>query len=126
MIIITGIVFQQMHYIHNRDLGFSQKSVVTVKLYGSLAKNVRDNKETLKGELLRNHNNIRSVSVSNRLIGERLGYEWFALANSRDEERIDARFIRADDGFVSKLGLTLIEGRNFLPDDTVVYFIINE
>jgi putative ABC transport system permease protein len=125
VIIVTGIVFQQMQYIQNRDLGFSQESVVTIRLFGSLAKNLKENKETLKNELLRNHN-IKSVSVSTKIIGERFGYEYFHVAGGREADGIDARFIRADEGFVPTLGLRLIEGRNFLPGDTAVSYILNE
>lgn len=125
VIILTVVVFRQMDYIHNRDLGLDKEMVVTIKLFGSLKRNLYEDKETLKNELLRNHA-IKSVSVSNKVVGERFGYESFHIAGGRQEDGIQARFVQADDGFIPTLGLTLLAGKNFLPGDTTVSYIVNE
>lgn len=125
VILLTVIVSRQMSYVREHDLGLSKEGVVTVKLYGQLVKEMNDSPGALRSQLLRNHN-IAGVAVSSKLIGERIGLDGFGLAGGREEDRIGMRLLRADEGFVSTLGLTILEGRDFVPTDTTATFIINE
>lgn len=123
VILLTVVVSRQMNFIQERDLGMTKEGVVTMKLYGQMVKDMNDKKDVLKEQLKKNHNVI-DVAVSSKVIGERMGYDGFVLAGSQDDN-LDARTVRTDEGFVPALGLQLIEGRNFLPTDSGA-FIINE
>ncbi len=125
VIILTLVISKQMNLLHNKDLGFSKDHVVTVKLYGALAKNINENRETLKNELMRNHN-IKNVSVSTKVIGDRFGYENWVIYGEPTEDQINHRFIRADASFIQTLGLTIVEGRDFIQNDSIVSYIVNE
>lgn len=125
VILLTVVVSRQMSFIQDHDLGMSKEGVVTVKLYGQLVKEMNDNPEALRNQLMRNHN-IASVSVTSKLIGERIGLDGFALTGTREEDRIGLRLLRADEGFVGTLNLTMIAGRDFLSTDTATTFLINE
>ncbi|HMJ70894.1 MAG TPA: FtsX-like permease family protein [Cyclobacteriaceae bacterium] len=127
VILLTVVVSRQMNYIQDRDIGMSKEGVVTVKLYGQLVKDMNDHPGVLKDRLLRN-SNIIGVGMTARTIGERVGYDGFVLTGSPEEDRQDVRHLRAaDEGYVTALGLTLLEGRNFLSGDTTTgAFIINE
>ena len=57
LMLVTGIVFKQLHYMQNKDLGLDKENVVSV--YTSLLYDV----DELKQELLRNPD-IRAVSMS--------------------------------------------------------------
>jgi putative ABC transport system permease protein len=118
---ITIVVFQQMQYIHAKDLGFNKERVVTIRLYGKLSQN---HPEVFRNELLKNKD-VASVSLSAKTVGDRFGYDGFNLTG-RTEEGINARFVRTDEGFIPTLGLQIVAGRNFLPGDTGVSYILNE
>jgi putative ABC transport system permease protein len=125
VILLTVVVSTQMSYIRNLDLGLSKEGVVTVKLYGQLVKEMHDNPEALRNRLMANHN-VTGVAVSSKLIGERIGLDGFGVEGMREEDRVGLRMLRADEGFVSTLGLTVIAGRDFLPTDTTGVFMLNE
>jgi putative ABC transport system permease protein len=125
VILLTVVVSRQMSFIQSRDLGMSREGVVTVKLYGQLVKALTDNPDALRNQLMSNHN-IMGVAVSSRQIGERIGLDGFAVGGMQEEDRIGVRLLRADEGFVPTLGLAMAEGRNFVPTDTAVTFILNE
>lgn len=124
VILLTVIVSRQMSYIQDHDLGLSKEGVVTVKLYGQLIKEMDGNPDAVRNRLMRNHN-IVNVAVSSKLLGERVGLDGFGIEGTREEDRIGLRLLRADEGFVSTLGLTIIAGRDFLPTDTAA-FMLNE
>jgi len=124
VILLTVVVSRQMDFIQGRDLGMSSEGVVTIKLYGQIVKDLNDRKDVLKTQLMRDHR-VVGVAVSSRVVGERIGYDGFALAGAQEDENIDARTVLVDEGFVPTLNLRLIEGRNFLPTDSTA-FIINE
>ena len=126
MLIATLVVFQQMKFVNHKDLGFEKDGVVAVKLYGKLWEEAVRNKEALKNELFQNPQ-VKQVATTSKLIGERFGYEALRLKARPDEEAIDSRFVRADEGFIETMGIQFIEGRSFLPSaDTSIAFIINE
>ena len=125
VILLTVIVSRQMSFVQNRDLGMSKEGVVTIRLYGQLVKNLTDRREALKTELMKNHN-IVNVGVASKQIGERIGYDGFSLAGAQEEDEVDVRYLRADEGYIPALGLTMVEGRNFLVKDSATTYVLNE
>ena len=70
LMLLTGIVFKQLHYMQNKDMGLDKENIVTI--YTSLWYKVGD----FKQELLRNPD-IKSVSMSTELgnFGEGTSYK---------------------------------------------------
>lgn len=58
LIISIGVVYKQLHYIHNKELGFNKDQVVMV----DFGFNLLNNYDGLKSELLRTHE-IQAVSL---------------------------------------------------------------
>ncbi len=108
LIIGSGIVFQQMQYIKNKDLGYDRNQVLTLAL----------NSETSAGfeplvEKLGQSPAILSYSASGNLPGRtmsRTGVQPDGIAQT-DPWIVSA--MSMDENFISTLGLKLVEGRNF-------------
>ena len=119
----TGIVYQQMRFIYTADLGYNRDQVVTIALNGQNANKAT----TFKDELLRNPNIITAGTSSNR-IGQQLGRtgivpEGYDPKNSN----IITSIMTVDDSFISTLGMTMKEGRNFsLQYNDSLNMVINE
>lgn len=124
LLMATAIVYAQMNFIDNRYLGFNKEEVLAVKLYGR--QYVAATKgDALRSELLRS-NLVHEVGLAERIAGERLGFEGIALVDRPESESLDARRLRADEGFLPAMQIRLVSGTNFSPGDTITQFIINE
>ena len=118
----TGIVFQQMRFIYNTDLGYSRDQVVSIQQNGPAVSNA----STLKTELLRNKN-IVSVGTSSSRIGQQPGRTNIFPEGSTSETNIITSLMVADESFIPTMDMRMKEGRNFSLDyDDSLSMIINE
>lgn len=114
LMLLTGIVFKQLHYMQNKDMGLDKENIVTV--YTSLWYNVGD----FKQELLRNPD-IKGVSMSSPIenFGEGTNFkdgskvEWTDVDGRTDSVRMVQLW--ADGDFVKTFGMQLVKGK--LMDD---------
>ena len=124
ILIGAGAVYLQMQYIYQKDLGFDKEQVIAIKLHGSLWVKAVRQKESFSNELLQIPG-VQAMGTISKMMGERFGYEALQLKGSQ-EEPVSARFMRADEGFVETMGISIIEGKDFASSaDTAIYFIIN-
>jgi putative ABC transport system permease protein len=126
LIITTGIVFQQLHYMQQTSLGFDKDHVAVVPYNGALS----DKFESFRTELLSN-SNIKSVGRSSRIPTGRLLDDMGAYTLSGDSmmpTNTDIKFVSVDYDFIPTYGISIAAGRNFSRDygtDTAG-FVINE
>ena len=126
LIISTAIVFQQLHYIQNKALGFSKEQVLIINNDNALVKNY----EAFRNEL-RQNSFVKDVTRSSRIPGGRLLDEQGAATESGDSLRpvtADIKFLAADYDFVTTYGIPMAAGRNFSREyatDTTS-FLLNE
>lgn len=114
LMLLTGIVFKQLHYMQNKDMGLDKENIVTI--YTSLWYNVGD----FKQELLRNPD-IKGVSMSSPIenFGEGTNYkdgskvEWTDVDGRTDSVRMVQLW--ADGDFVKTFSMQLVKGK--LMDD---------
>lgn len=110
LMLLTGIVFKQLHYLQNKDMGLDKENIVCI--YTSLWYNVGD----FKQELLRNPD-IKGVSMSSPIenFGEGTGYkdgnkvEWTDVDGRTDSLRMVQLW--ADGDFVKTFGMQLVKGK---------------
>lgn len=129
LIIGTIIVFSQLDYLRNEQMGFDKEGVINIPLFGEFEDVVKQDPETVKQELLRNPD-IVSISMGGDYPGKRFSVESIIPEGRGEDESVDVRI--ADDGvdydFVTTMGINLVSGRNFSelnPTDTTAW-IINE
>lgn len=120
LMLLTGIVFKQLHYMQNKDMGLDKENILTV--YTSLWYNVGE----FKQELLRNPD-IKGVSMSTDLgnFGEGTSFkdgskvEWTDVDGRTDSLRMVQLW--ADGDFVKTFGMQLVKGK-LMDDDFAQYW----
>ncbi len=129
MLVGTSVVYLQMQYIDNKDLGFSKEQVLGIKLYGEFRNYIRQNWETFHAELMEN-SDVEATSLASNLAGERLSVEYLIPVGTDvqlAEELPSVRVMRADENYLTTMGISLVKGRNFLTKhDSLSAFILNK
>ena len=122
----TIVIYNQLNYIKNRELGFTKGNVITVHIPYD-AKNLRDNIDIIKHELRLNPN-ISSVSfISNLPIIDQAQTD-FWKENSEGYTKMRMNFISVDYDFIKTLNIDIVKGRNYSQSfsNDKRAFIINE
>ena len=124
LIISTVVVFRQMNYMENKDIGFVRENIFYVWMQG----NMNEKFETVRTQLLANPG-IESVTASSQLPIE-IGNSTSGLVwEGKDpEERILFSNINVDYEFIQTMKMEMAEGRPFdraIVTDSVNY-IVNE
>jgi len=113
MMLIAGalVVYKQMSFIFNKDLGYDKDQLLLVHGVGTMDKRLK----TLKEKFI-NLEEVENATVSNSLpIGgtQRNGNSWWKAGRKSMDEAIPGQFWSADDDYVNTLGLEFISGRSF-------------
>lgn len=124
-ILIIGmiIIFNQISFLHNKDIGFNGEQVIVVPLQtDDMTNNFRD----YKSIFLKN-SNVLSVSRSSFLPGDGPNQNMYVLEGS--EEQLPLWNMEVDYDLFKTLDIKLLEGRVFDQEkesDSIPYFILNE
>ncbi len=126
LIVATIVVFRQLQYIQDKDLGFSKDHILTMKYDGSLGNKY----EAFRTDLLKNEG-VKQLGRSSRIPSGRLLDDQNASVlegGSFQPLKVDLKQIVADDGFIPTYGIQMASGRNFSKDIKTDSnkFIINE
>lgn len=126
LIIGTFVIYRQMSYIMNHDVGFDKEQVMIIEGTGPLG----ERREILKNELLK-LSGIEDVSVSNYLPvegGISEGYGYFIAGRERIDAGLNGSKYRVDPDYLATMRIKLVEGRNFVHDmkSDSMAMIINE
>ncbi len=126
MLIGTSIIYAQMKYVRNKDLGFDKEQMIQID-FRSRADVEKWN--VLKNELVQNPN-IGGTGSSSTTPGN--GYSKNIFLTETEEGPMDEIGLdnyRVDYDFFNTLGVELVEGRNFsldFPTDTALAVMVNE
>jgi putative ABC transport system permease protein len=126
MALITGVavIFNQLNYIRDKNLGFKKEEVLVVTVKD---RSVRKRMEDLKTELLR-IDGVRSVSASSNLPGGQFNQNNISLVENPEND-IDVSEAFVDYSFANTLDVEMADGRFFTAEDrndSQVGFVINE
>ena len=123
-IICAAIIFKQLDYIRNKDLGFNKENVVIVQIQGEL----RQNCQSVKRELLKNPD-IEGIAVSALGLirwGSSASIEW---PGKMPDQIFDVGFNWVDYDYLKTFKMEMAEGRFFSREfstDMSDAFIVNE
>lgn len=112
LIISTIIIYQQINYAKNRDLGYNKNNLVVIPLHGNMKRNF----STIKNELIAT-NNIENVSMSQDAIlnyGSNTGD--FTWPGKDPSKQILITIESVTPEFIPTVGYKMASGRNFYPD----------
>ena len=124
MILITGIIviYSQLNYIKNKDLGFDQNQKIGFVLH------TNETIDKIPGFMndLGNLAEVKSVSRTDNFPGQEVLYDLHLFRQGGNiATAFDASFIEADENFIKTTGTRLVAGRDFRPLDSGKV-IINE
>lgn len=124
LIICTTIVYRQINYLHDKDLGFNKEQLLYFSAQGDLS----TRPEAFKQELLRSPG-VVSATYGYGLPGDQLAGDGVKIPGKDGDINHPTTLLIGDYDYVKTLGLQLIAGRDFsrqFPTDTAESFIINE
>ncbi len=119
----TMIVFNQLNYIQDKDLGYTKSDIVIVEKTDDIGQQI----EAFKNDL-RQDPRILSVSNSTGLIGHNFGNSTHQIQGEPAENTILLSNFFTDDYYANAYKLKLKEGRFFSPDrpNDSLSVVINE
>jgi putative ABC transport system permease protein len=124
LMVCSAVVYQQLNYIHKKDLGFSKDRVLLIGNTSMLGKN-----EEVLRDRLRQDSRVTDVSISGFLPAGPTNMNNFFVYPENDESRL-VKTLRydVDYSYIPTLGMQIVAGRNFSKeygtDSTAV--ILNE
>jgi putative ABC transport system permease protein len=126
MLISTLIVFDQLRFMREKDLGFSKERILRI----GLASDELVEKSSLIAERLRQTPRVVSVGTTSSTPGEGIGKTLMKVEDN--EGKMTDRGVdlfTADYDFVETMGMTIVTGRDFSRDvssDTTFAILVNE
>jgi putative ABC transport system permease protein len=126
MVISTLVVFNQLQYMRNKDLGFAKEHVVRLNL------NERElrNKAQVLIDALKQTPEVAGIGMANSSPGEGIGK--LLLKVEENDGKMSDRGVdlySADFDFVKTMGMKIVTGRDFSRDvisDTTYAVLVNE
>jgi putative ABC transport system permease protein len=123
MIIATIVLFLQVRYLNNTNLGFNKDLLVVIDVNTGKA---RTNFEAVKAEMAKIPT-VKNVSVTSRVPGEWKSFRTLKIKNiGRTDDPKVAYMIGADKDFLKTFEVQLLKGRNFNTQNDSVSILINE
>ena len=112
IVLIAGIIiiYSQMHYVNNKDLGFEKNQRLIFSFY------TKDSKDKMPAFIsdLRQMADVKVVSKSNNYLSQFVGQDHGVyLAGGNEATATDAQNITTDEYFVKANGIKIISGRDF-------------
>jgi len=124
LICSTCVIYTQLDFVKNLNLGFDKEHVVVIPLKGR----VEQAHEVFKKEVQKLPGILR-VSGSHRILGRAMSEGLFAFEGTDDGESRSLPYMEIDEDYLETTGIPLAEGRNFskdYPGDQTGSVLINE
>ncbi len=123
LIVMTVVIYQQISFAMNKDLGMEKENIVAVALRGNMSQRLN----TYKTELLRIPE-VKSVTAAS---GNPLRYGRSTSSASWEgkdpDQEYEVNVILSDDQFIDVMGMDIVAGRGFEKQSMdSTNFIINE
>jgi putative ABC transport system permease protein len=125
MLICTWIVYQQLNYMRNKDMGYDKEQVLTIDYQDRQSP---DKYNALRKMLLDNPN-VQSVASASSPVSNIGGRVIFTVESNTGMKEMAFRPTRIDHDYVKTMGMKILKGRDFsldFPADTTHGVLINE
>jgi putative ABC transport system permease protein len=125
LIISAIIVYRQVNYLHNKDLGFQKEEIMFFQMRGD---KMYQDQALFKNELMKQPG-VSSVSIGYGFPGDATAGDQIIVPMNGEEKKMPAAQLMVDYDYIKTLKLKIIAGRDFSRDnsmDSTSAFIINE
>ncbi|MGD9347101.1 MAG: ABC transporter permease [Candidatus Aminicenantes bacterium] len=125
LIIGTGIILRQLHFMKNTNLGYEKENVVIVEIRDQ---KIQQSLESVKAELQKIPG-VLAVSSSSLVPGQEPNVQPFIPEGYTVKQAQLMESFSVDHDFFPTLGMEIVKGRNFSPEhgtDSSTAVIINE
>ncbi len=112
LIICTWLVYNQLNYLKNKNLGFNKEHVVVVDNTGNA---ITSKLNTFKTELSKN-TNVKNATASLSIPGGLRPITFVKSDGMADEEKASMVLINIDFEYMKTMDISIQEGRDFDPD----------
>ena len=124
----TTVIFQQLHYLKNGDLGFDKENVLLIN-YSPHYENAITRYKTFKAKLL-SESSVLGITGAYTLPGINSNEQrTIKVKDASDDDQKVMRSIGVDFGFIETMKMKLVEGRSFsekYSTDATASIILNE
>ncbi|WP_128545973.1 ABC transporter permease [Larkinella soli] len=125
MLICTWVVYEQLNYMRNKDLGYDKDQVLTINYQENQP---RDRYNTLRNLLLANPD-IKSVSSASSPTSNIGGRVIFTVESNTGMKEMGFKPMAIDPNYLTTMGMKVTKGRDFsekIPADTLNSVLINQ
>jgi putative ABC transport system permease protein len=125
LIISAIIVYQQVNYLHTKDLGFNKEEIMFFPMQGD---DMTKNYSSFKNDLLQS-SGVSSVSIGYGFPGDLTAGDQIIVPSNGESKNYSVTQLLVDHDYIKTLNLQLVAGRDFSKDiktDAPEGFIINE
>ncbi|MGF7037932.1 ABC transporter permease [Mucilaginibacter lappiensis] len=105
LIIGTLVIYNQLHYIQNKDLGFNRSQVLTINSVNTL-----DNPQILKQEIKQLPGVINATLTSYLPVG---GYRTIGFVSADQKSSQSTQLWKVDEDYLNTMSMELKKGRGF-------------
>jgi putative ABC transport system permease protein len=109
LIIGTIVVYQQMKYIQNKDLGFNKEQIIVIPNSYALGKN----EQVFKQQMLQDPRIVNATASYYKPAGPTNYNNALAYAQGNDNNIVDGVEYHVDENYIPTLGMKMVSGRNF-------------
>src|SRR6188768_1069856 len=124
MLICTWIVYDQLKYLRNKDMGFNKEQVLVANANSN--NDIRSKILAFKNEM-RSNPQVLAVSTSQAVPGNGVNFNLFTIESKNGwvDQGVDCYAV--DEDYFKTLGMKIVKGRNFTGlSDTLRSIIVNE
>jgi putative ABC transport system permease protein len=125
LIVNTWLIYKQLHFLMNKDLGFNPENVVILRFDDE----TMSQKYPVLREALQKNPDIISISSSNNQIGNSTMKWIMEVETSEGIQEKGLNIYGCDYDFSKTMGIEIVNGRDFSPEfqtDTSIAAIINQ
>lgn len=109
LIICTSVIYTQINYMQNKDLGFDGENRIVIPLR---SESLRNKSEVLRNEF-RSLSNVEMVSISNSAPGYGMNGSGYLPEGADATTPVIIYNGTIDDQFIETMDMEILEGRNF-------------
>jgi putative ABC transport system permease protein len=125
MLICTWVVYSQLKYLRNKDLGFNKDQVLSISANAN--RDIRSDIIAFRNEIQKDPRVLAVSASQSQPGGQNISFNLFSVPAKRGNIDKGISCYGIDEKFIDVLGMKITKGRNFSgPPDTLHSILVNE